>query len=421
MGYVEFLIVAVLATTIIVVESRSRKFENLVLEGGGIKGISYIGSALAFAQTGYYHSNHYEFRNISGTSIGCVFGLAIALDIDPQKMYNLALDTDFTDLLESEVNEVISMPRFEKRYSLSLVNYALYAQKLFQYTTRIMKLWTSDGSPGLTNTEKIENWVFKKLVPLSRYHGRVNEFTTMRELEEITQHSLTCFASRIIDPKIMRYSAETTPDRSIREAVITSISLPGLFKPLNVREVNQTPEIGGIDDIEHQMTVDGGIFNNFAIYEYDEYHSNGESSRNYAKTLGLSLHASPANLQVKSTSSLRESCPSQRQQHESLEKTLSECECWTNSQKKYKKRQNYKQTHFSTNFQIPTPQYLRVLLSSLIGARSYLHYSSDPLNVDRIIYLQSPLQLLEFNLTRDKIHRTILCAQVKTLKWFGIF
>lgn len=424
-------------------------FKNLVFEGGGIKGISYIGAALAFKDAGYYDevSGTYSFKNISGTSIGCVFGLAIALDINPNKMYDLALETDFRDLLDPKVNALTSVPKFEKKYSLNLANYFVYVKNLFNYVSQVARLWVIDESPGMTDTEKIEGWIFEKLVPLSRYHGRINEATTLSELADISGHKLTCFASRIIDPKIIRYSPDLSPTVSIREAITTSITLPILFKPQSVREptTNNGPDMG-INDIEYQLIVDGGLFNNFPIYEYDEYTSNGQQVKNYAKTLGISLHSTPQHLKnhvgvgdtVNEVNKVNEVglisndvchltnitsndlCHSTNQLSK-LRQTLKDCECWTMAQKKYNKKHNdYQNYHFTKHFRIPTPYYLRALLSSLIGARSYLQYSGDPLNAKRIIYLQSPLQLLEFNLTRHKVHRAIICAKVKTLKGFGI-
>ena len=64
------------------------KHFSLALQGGGVKGISYVGSYTAFYD--YYKKTNekekVEVRSIIGSSAGGILGLAVCCQLNPEDM-----------------------------------------------------------------------------------------------------------------------------------------------------------------------------------------------------------------------------------------------------------------------------------------------------------------------------------------------
>src|SRR5690349_20642627 len=64
------------------------RIENLALEGGGVKGLFYLGLFLALEKMGLLK----DIKRISGTSIGAFFGAGLAIGFSPAEMQKKTLD-----------------------------------------------------------------------------------------------------------------------------------------------------------------------------------------------------------------------------------------------------------------------------------------------------------------------------------------
>lgn len=322
------------------------RYENLVLEGGGFKGISYIGALKALKRHGYYVDQRYTFRNISGTSIGCLFGLLVSLDIDPDQIESLAYRTDFASLLLNDDND-------DDFVDSVAFDYLALTIKAILYVVRVFKSWiTGEPVKGLASGESLFSWLTNQVVPLSRY--RIDANTTMKTFATITSHDLTCYATRLIDTKLIRYNCNTSPNIRLFDALYASISLPIVFEPL-------------VDDNGRPL-VDGGLLDNFPIYAYDF------DDRKSSVTLGLSLHA-------KSTDTTAA--------FESVHKRVSGA------------------------------SYIKHLISTVINGQTFLAYSTDPRNRDRVVYLNSPLRSLDFAIERSSVREAIETAYRETMLFLG--
>jgi NTE family protein len=62
---------------------------DLVLEGGGVKGIGLVGAYSALQQAGY------AFHRIAGTSAGAIVGALIAADITPDELQRVMREIDY--------------------------------------------------------------------------------------------------------------------------------------------------------------------------------------------------------------------------------------------------------------------------------------------------------------------------------------
>lgn len=349
-------------------------FKNLVLEGGGAKAISYIGALKAFKDVGYFSNNVYTFENISGSSVGCFIGLLVALDIDPLELelivYKknilseiLAFDLDlFNDADISPESSVKSSTTF------SWFNSIMTSYNLILKATRLMELWSYDKSPGLSIEEKFLKFMNETILPLSPYREKLQLTFTFTDLMVASGgHQLTCYASRLVENIPIEFSPSKSPKEQVLKALYASITIPGIFKP--------------IDDSEGYPLIDGGIFNNFPIYSYD---FNGKLSKS---TLGLSLG-------YRSSSS---TIQSNNKQHTSV---------------------GIYDPNIKFGFKKLSTFEYAALLHSAITDRNSCAYKIDECNIDRIVYLESPLRVLDYNVDALLKALAINRAYLNTIAFF---
>lgn len=350
------------------------QFKNLVLEGGGFKGISYIGAFKSLAKHGYYdyRTNRWQFENITGTSIGCLFGFLLALNVSPVKMEKIAYDINYQTIFDSDFLDLLNMPSYHDTYIFAILNYIDMARRFLIWSMRFLYYWTRANSPGLDTGTAIENWLFDVIVRQYSEPPRLRELITRDmtlqqfynlqsvgndEDDKSKKILFTCLAAQLIKVKILRFNAHESPSVTLSDAILSSIALPVLFKPY-----------GSSDFImkESYPVVDGGVFNNFPIYDYDFA---GELSR---QTLGLSLHMHPTITSTTNSCNVAAVIDEQEQQLFSNEYNII----------------------YSKYFAISTYKFFRYIMSAIIGSRWYIQYSTDPRNCNRIVYLDSPLHLL---------------------------
>lgn len=412
---VTFLFVVV-ATTIVVVSATESsrqplRFKNLVLEGGGFKGISYIGAFKSLAKHGYYdyEANRWNFENITGTSIGCVFSFFLALNISPEKMEKIAYGINYETIFDSDLLELLDMPTYRDTYIFSTLNYIDLVRRFVMWSVRFLQHWTLADSPGLDTGAAIENWIFDVVVRQyaepAHLRDKITRDMSLREFYNLVQKDtlFTCLSAQLIKVKILRFNALESPHVSLSDALLSSIALPVLFKPFGANDYTNR---------ESYPVVDGGVFNNFPIYDYDFA---GELSR---QTLGLSLHQHP------NTNSITTAL-----------KTTYDDYCYKNQHDKsssygdgYQEEcDNLKDNIiYSKYFVINTYKFFRYITSAIIGSRWYIQYSTDPRNCNRIVYLDSPLHLLgtskrgciaitnDNNFDKSTIKRAIFIAEKNT-------
>lgn len=354
----------VVVLTVMVSSQTTTRYTNIVLEGGGLKGMAYIGAAKAFADTGYYVHNRYAFTNITGTSIGCLFGYALALDVSPWDLEKLVMGTNISTLLDDNTHALVDFPRYRDENEnedgfgfVTIYRRMRYLFRLVLYVSRMKAVWAQDGSPGISRGHSILLWIMRNLTSLSPYSERLRVDSTMLDLKEITGHDLTCIATRLARPHVARFNAEITPHAKIHDAIYASIAVPFVFKPLN--------------DDNGNILVDGGLIRNFAIYEYDY---NGVKS---PTTLGLSLHG-------------------EYDEEDEIE------------------RRRTRRDSPSRFARITDTRFTRKLLDVIFNEKSYMDYASDARNCDRVVFLDSRLRWFDFDVSDEDVQRDIARAYSKT-------
>lgn len=341
------------------------KFDSLALEGGGSKSISYVGALLAFKEMGYYKEGLYKFNTIGGTSAGCFVSFLISLDVSPAALEELVYKMDiFQSSINFNVDLFDTNNAPEKSSSHTWFNTIMKTFALITKARDIVDLWLDYDSPGLSTEEMFLRFLNDIIVPLSPHKAFIPDITrlTFYDLAEITNHNLRCFATQLNDKILYEFSVKRTPNEHVVKAIYASMALPGLFKPLN--------------DGYGNTLVDGGLLYNFPITMNDR--GNDIDKR----TLGLSLN--------------KKNDAGQSVIHKDPNVSIS------GSKFAFTK--------------LNTLEYIEAIYSVFTEKELHL-YSNDPINNDRIIYLESPIKTLNLNIVDSLKSLAINKAYLNTISF----
>jgi predicted acylesterase/phospholipase RssA len=182
---------------------------TLVFEGGGIKGIVYVG-ALA-AVEGYYQNKYQksflsQVTTIAGTSAGSIVALLLALNLNIAQLDIILQNTSFSSFKDE--------PHLAKgKGPLGMAIAILHHGYL------------CEGKTFMEWTERI----------LLDYAG--NKDITFAELQREKGKDLHVYAVRLNDGEVIDFNAKETPNVRVALAVRMSMSIPIYFKPVCVKEI----------------------------------------------------------------------------------------------------------------------------------------------------------------------------------------
>jgi len=184
-------------------KKRKMKIKNLVLSGGGLKGIAFLGAHKALCDLDIF-----DPKKIAGTSVGALFGLLIILNYRPEELYSFVTTFDYNDVR-----------------SFDFMN--------------CLKNWGIDT--GDKATKFICHLVKRK----------VDKFDmTFKELYEFNPIEFTVVATHLNVRHAVYYNYHNYPNESVILTIRKSISLPGIFTPVKCNG---------------QVFVDGGLLDNFPV------------------------------------------------------------------------------------------------------------------------------------------------------------
>jgi len=92
---------------------RDIKLANLVLGGGGVLGIAYIGMLEVAEERGFY------FKNIAGVSAGALVGAFIGAGYNSCELKRILDEFDFNKMKLSDISREIPVVKKYMEYSLS--------------------------------------------------------------------------------------------------------------------------------------------------------------------------------------------------------------------------------------------------------------------------------------------------------------
>ena len=87
-------------------------FRNLVFEGGGVKGIAYVGALGVLKEKGVLKN----IQRVGGTSAGAINGLLVGLGYTVTEMKEILFKLDFTNFLDDDWGIVRDTKRLVEKY-----------------------------------------------------------------------------------------------------------------------------------------------------------------------------------------------------------------------------------------------------------------------------------------------------------------
>ena len=218
-------------------------FENIVLEGGGVRGYAYCGVLYKLMKMGVLDN----VKRYAGTSVGSLFATLLLLGFNEDEIMNIKDEVDFSSVITNKFN-----PRY------------LYG------------IWRNYGVNSLSIFEK----QFVKII--SR---KVDPNITLKELFELTNKELVIVTCCLNREKAVYLHHSKFPNAKLIDCLLVSMSVPIIIKP---RAYNFL----GTND----FYVDGGVLNNYPIWIFNDIPKlytgkihTIDRSHISSKTLGLKL------------------------------------------------------------------------------------------------------------------------------------
>lgn len=199
-------------------------FRNMVFKGGGAKGIAYIGVLETLAHPDYDILKQIE--RVGGTSAGAMVATMLSMRLSIDEI--IALMNSLLDVEEDEgiVADVENLQRFIRKYG-----------------------WHSSDD------------IYSELQELIADRCQGNGMATFSDFRANDFLDLYVVANNISTHSAVIFSATTTPNVAVADAVRMSISVPFLFEGL---------KFDGSSFGSGDYYVDGGLLDNYPIHIFDD-------------------------------------------------------------------------------------------------------------------------------------------------------
>ncbi|VDI51905.1 Hypothetical predicted protein [Mytilus galloprovincialis] len=193
-------------------------FENLVLEGGGVKGLVYCGLGRALEEHGILK----QIRRFAGTSIGSICAALYAVGFnshDVEQIMSVNLETLVSDASYGYFSLIPNLLSYYGWHPGS---------KFLNYLGEVLSVRTDN--PDITFSEVYKKFGNELCVVITNVNTMSEEYCHVK----------------------------TTPDMPIRMAVRMSMSIPGVFQSVQKKLFGVT-----------NYYVDGGVICNYPIHCFD--------------------------------------------------------------------------------------------------------------------------------------------------------
>ncbi len=190
-------------------------FRNLVFEGGGVKGIAYVGAMQVLEEKGVISG----IERIGGTSAGAINATLLALGYSNAEQREIIWSLDFKNFMDSSWNIFSNINRV-------ISHFGWYKGNFFR--------------------EWMGSLIARKLK---------NPNATFKDLKDQGRPDLYVYGTNLCTRYGEVFSIERTPDMPIAEAVRISMSIPLFF--------------AGVQKKPNGLYVDGGCLNNYPVKLFD--------------------------------------------------------------------------------------------------------------------------------------------------------
>jgi len=211
---------------------KTDNFCDVVLEGGGVKGIALVGALDELIRAGY------RPRRIGGTSAGAIVGSLLAAGMDPGTMTGIMRDIDYTKFRDETLWDKLGLAG----ETASLV-----------------------FTKGLYRGEYARNWLKDQLAALGVVTFadlKLPNEPWVRALPPSRRYKLVIIVSDVTRGRLVRlpwdYERDyglNPDDQLVADAVHASMAIPFFYEPVR---------LGG------NFLVDGGLLSNFPVDIFDD-------------------------------------------------------------------------------------------------------------------------------------------------------
>ncbi|KAK6167414.1 hypothetical protein SNE40_021448 [Patella caerulea] len=209
-------------------------FENLVLEGGGNKGLAYCGAIKYLDEIGVMKN----IKRVAGASAGAMTAALIIVGYTPDEI---------EDFLGNNISDV-------------------FIDHSCGYCSLLPNLLSGYGwNPG----KKIYEWLGDKM-----RHKTGKSDVTFQEVYELTRMELCVVVTNLSLMTTEYCHPKTTPNMPVRLAVRMSMAIPGMFSATKFTSYGQT-----------NVYVDGGVLCNYPIHCFDGWYLSMEPGNSFIEKL----------------------------------------------------------------------------------------------------------------------------------------
>jgi NTE family protein len=247
-------------------------YKNLVLEGGGIRGLAYAGAFSVLEKKDILQ----QLDKVAGTSAGAIAGVMISVGYTAKEIDSIMRSLPIEKFNDGKGGIVGKYRRVRKKFGL------YKGEKFELWVQQLIKNKTGDADLSFTQLHQLhlQNKLFKDFY---------------------------CTATNLSKQQLDIFSFEHTPDMSIALAVRISGGIPLYFEPIVLNDQYQRIEKN--DTLSYRnYYVDGGMIANYPISIFDTCENMGnplqcDKLRFNPQTLGIKLERSAQIDSLKNNSS----------------------------------------------------------------------------------------------------------------------
>ncbi len=203
-------------------------FRNLVFEGGGVKGIAYVGAMDVLGRQGILR----DVVRVGGTSAGAINALLFALGYSTAETRRLLAALDFKTFLDDDWGVVRDTNRLINQF-------------------------------GWHRGDAIHAWLRERVA-----EKLGDERATFSHLQAACRPDLYVYGTNLSNGFGQVYSPEHTPGMMLADAVRISMSIPLFF--------------AAVRNARDEVLVDGGVLDNYPVKLFDRLHYIAPAERDIA-------------------------------------------------------------------------------------------------------------------------------------------
>jgi predicted acylesterase/phospholipase RssA len=247
---------------------------DLVFEGGGMKGIAFIGALRALAAYGYRHGR------LLGTSVGSLFATLLAAGYSADELYDLIFDTKTGELrltqyfkpfpsFDHAQIEASATRRLLKAVDLPFLPDGIEEGVDARLARTLMKHPSLKGAfafierGGTHDPEPFIEWLGELLgAKIMARPDTPSSAMTFAQFHAVTGCPLSIIAANVTNPTMLILNHVTAPDCPVVQAVRMATAVPFFFPPVVWKAewgLYRRQELTG------DFIVDGALLSNFPI------------------------------------------------------------------------------------------------------------------------------------------------------------